>query len=671
LAIVLPSGRPAIDILDGRYERPEDPWAHLGDPEPRTRLEAAIAAVGRLESGEGSSVPFLGTAFAVGGDLLLGFTGGSAPAVIDFRRELGSAESVLAEIDEVVYVDARWGLSLLRGRLPDTVEPLRLSVLDPEELTGREVVLLGYPSSDPRNDPALVQRIFRGVLDVKRLLPGRIGGEDVWNDGRPVLVHDCASTGGCGGAPLVDVASGDVVGIHFAGRYLENNYAVPSRELGADAKLVDAGVWFAGTIPVRPAPVVTRSPRNGGLVEVEQPAERVSASDDVAAGPEGVLEGIITTTMRPALLVERWREELEGTWREQLMPHEQRLDSAMRAVGKVLNGSTPDAWNGTAFVVGDRLALTASFVAAEFADGGGQHVSLTSGRTPAVDFGEALGVPPGSATAAVTAIRFIHPYFNVALLELERVPEGIARLDLAAQLPSQLSGRAVVVVAYGAPPQGDAPGPYVEPAGRLFIQPGQARQLGQLPDESGVPALGHDCTTGGGSAGGPVVDLETGYVIGVHTHGKWFEGGWAQPTWELARDPVVWDFPIGFRPDPRPVWLDGWKVSAPASSVTPEPIQDARPARWTVDEVPIDWTREEPRQLEHLLAQTIDAQIALYTAENVGLPLGMVNRSAPPQILWREIIKTASTAALLRRLLEALASEPQYGGIAPKIRGYL
>jgi hypothetical protein len=669
LAIVLPSGRPAIDIVDGRYERPEEPWAHLGDPEPRARLEKAIAAVGRLESGEGSSVPFLGTAFAVGPDLLLCYTGPAAPAAIDFRRELGSAESVLAEIDKVVYADAQRGLSLLRARLPATVEPLRLSTLAAEELADREVVLLGYPSSDERNDPALVQRIFRGVLDVKRLLPGRIGGEGVWNDGRPVLVHDCASTGGCGGAPLVDIASGDVVGIHFAGRYLESNYAVPSRELGADATLVDAGVLFAGTVPVRgPAPV-TRSPRDNGLVEVEQPAERASASDDVASEPEGVLGGIITATMRPALLVGRWRDELDDAWREQLMPHEQRLDSAMRATGKVLNGSAPEAWSGTAFVVGDRLALTASFVAAEFAEGGGQHVSIQSGRTPAVDFGEALGVPPGTATAAVTAIRFIHPYFNVALLELERMPEGVMRLDLAAQLPSQLSGRVVVVVAFGAP-LADRTGAHDELEGRLFIQPGRVMQLGQLPDESGVPALVHDCTTRAGSAGGPVVDLETGYVIGVHTHGKELEGGFAQPTWELARDPVVWDYLVGFRPDPRPAWLERWKVSTPASAVAPEPIPDTRPARW-VDEVPIDWTREEPRELERLLVQTIDPQIALYKAENVGLPLGMVSRSAPPQILWREIIKTASTAALLRRLLEELASEPQYQGIAPQLRGYL
>src|SRR5688500_2535727 len=106
MAIVLPQGRPAIDVVEGSYERPEEPWAHLDDPEPRAHIEAAIAAVGRLEPGEQSDVPFLGTAFAVGPDLIVSFSAGLAhrAAVVDFGHEVVPVESVRVEIEEVLYV---------------------------------------------------------------------------------------------------------------------------------------------------------------------------------------------------------------------------------------------------------------------------------------------------------------------------------------------------------------------------------------------------------------------------------------------------------------------------------------------------------------------------------------------------------------------------------------
>jgi Trypsin-like peptidase domain len=692
MAIVLPQGRPAIDIADGSYERPDEPWAHLGDTEPRARLEASIGAVGRLEGAEGSRLPFLGTAFAVGPDLVLSLTfgmltreedavSGRELPVLDFGHELLPRKSLRVDIEDVLYVNARWGVEVLRAQLPKTVQPLRLSVLDPETLTDREVVLLGYPSSDPRSDPALVQRIFRGVLDVKRLLPGRIRAPDLVDDERRVLVHDCASLGGCAGGPLVDVTTGDVVGVHFAGRYLEANQAAPAWELARDPSFVGTGVLFAGNVPTfGPTLATPGPPRAEDTAAVERPAERAAPGDGAALDvpEEGALEGLVIKQARPALIVPQWRDELDESWRTRLMPHEKRLDSAVRAVGKLLSGVEADEWTGTVFLVGDRLALTASFLAQDFAEGAGLEASIKSGRHPAVDFAEALGMPPGSATVAVTAVRFIHPYFHVALLELERVPESTASLDLAARLPSELSGRPVAVISFAGPRVHGSGNDadlqkswYGERWGRLFIQPGNAVQVGQLPDESDLPAIVHDCTTSAGSAGAPVIDLGTGYVIGVHTHAKWLEGGFAQPTWELARDPFVWDCPVGFRPDPRPPWLDRWAGMGRAPATPANPFPDTGPLHWTVDEVPIDWTREEPRELERLLVQAVDAQIALYRAENVGLPLGMVDRTARSQILWREILKYAATAGLLRRLLEEFAAAPEYAGIAPKLRAYL
>jgi len=87
--------------------------------------------------------------------------------------------------------------------------------------------------------------------------------------------------------------------------------------------------------------------------------------------------------------------------------------------------------------------------------------------------------------------------------------------------------------------------------------------------------------------------------------------------------------------------------------------------------IPIDFQLDEPKKLERLLFESIDANMALYLAENVGLPLGLVNASLSKQLLWREVLKKASIAGTLRRLIQSIVDAPEYAGIAPKIREVL
>ena len=225
----------------------------------------------------------------------------------------------------------------------------------------------------------------------------------------------------------------------------------------------------------------------------------------------------------------------------------------------------------------------------------------------------------------------------------------------------------VAVVSF-AVPEGAAGG-RATAVGGMFIQPGKAVQVGQLPDESGLSALVHDCMTGVGSAGGPVVDLETGYVIGVHTHGKWRREA-SHSRRGSSRGPVVWDSAIAFWPDPRPPWLDRWELAGPVTGAPAAPVPDTRPPRWTVDETPpIDWALEEPKNLESLLVRAIDGETALYRAQNVRIQ-GATGR-ANEQFLWREILNAAAIAGVLRLLVEELANAPEYAGIAPQLREYL
>jgi V8-like Glu-specific endopeptidase len=667
MAIVLPLERPALTIENGSYARPPPPWEHLAEADSRARVEPAIAAVARVDAPEGSTLPYVGTAFVVGPDLLLTallrnsgfesdtFDAGMAP-IVDFGHEALGGESLRAEVEEVVCSVPEWNVELIRVNLSEAIEPLKLSVAPPEELVGRDVALIGYPSRDIRNDQLLMQRIFGGVFDAKRISPGRVR-ENLGGELGPAgaLIHDCTSMGGCNGSPVVDVTSGEVVGVHLGGRYLEANYAAATWELAQDASFASSGVRFAGKLPR----AVTRSgiTRDPARPEREERPEELPAATPFSSEADHTLPDT-----RPTLAATRWHDEVDDGWRRVLEPYGPRLDLAPRAVGKVTGSDGGGSW-ASAFLVGERLAMTASFATEGFAEGVGNGAAMKPGATATIDFSDALDLAAGTATAAVTGVKFIHPYFNVALLELDQMPEGIAPLELASQLPSQLPGRLLVLVSLVATDE-DAL------HGRMFVQPGKALPLGQLSGDVQLPALVHDCAGGGGSAGAPVIDLGTGYVIGIHSHAT-RETGFAQPSWELARDPYVWASSITFRPDPRPPWLDRWDTPGPKRSRPEEGSEGARPWRWTVDEVPIDWALEEPKALEKILVASISPERALYFAENVGLQLGTVNRNSAGYEFWRELLRAAAVAGLLRRLVQILAEEPQHAGIAPKLRDYL
>ena len=64
------------------------------------------------------------------------------------------------------------------------------------------------------------------------------------------MAHDSSTLGGNSGSAIIDVETGHVIGLHFAGEYLKANYAVPSFELARDTRVLDAGIKFAGKVAV-------------------------------------------------------------------------------------------------------------------------------------------------------------------------------------------------------------------------------------------------------------------------------------------------------------------------------------------------------------------------------------------------------------------------------------
>ena len=255
-AIILPRYRPALTVVDNSYDPPPWPWGHLDQATFRDRIEDAIPSVGRVELPSRPSISHGGTAFVVGDDLLMTnrhvaelfarglgrkevrFIPGNTSEV-DFKREGDSRERIVVRVIGIEMIHPYWDMAVLRVEgLSEKQRPLTLSAAHPEDLVDREVVVIGYPAEDPRNDSQLQNQIFQGPFGIKRMQPGKIVGVSrarSFGNSVNAMTHDSSTLGGNSGSAVIDCKTGEVIGLHFAGRYLDANFAVPTGELARDA----------------------------------------------------------------------------------------------------------------------------------------------------------------------------------------------------------------------------------------------------------------------------------------------------------------------------------------------------------------------------------------------------------------------------------------------------
>src|SRR6476659_7409385 len=164
-------------------------------------------------------------------------------AAIDFKRQVDAPDderTAYLSVRAVEMIHPYWDMALLRVDGLPTDRMLRLSVKSPEELLDRNVVVIGYPAKDERNDVALQDRIFNRTYNVKRLQPGVIRARakiQSFENTVNALTHDASTLGGNSGSAVIEVDTGEVVALHFAGEYLKANYAVPMFELARDSRV--------------------------------------------------------------------------------------------------------------------------------------------------------------------------------------------------------------------------------------------------------------------------------------------------------------------------------------------------------------------------------------------------------------------------------------------------
>jgi len=266
-AIIRPRTRPIVDVVGGSYEKPAAPWTHYDKPEIREKFHTAIPAVGRIGLRPAVGLTFAGTGFIVGQDLLMTnrhvaklFASGvgsrdlrfTHDADVNFLHERDNPGTISFDLVEIVMIHPWWDMALLRVAGLAGVAPLALSHRAPEDLHGQDIAVIGYPAKDPRNDVATQAQIFGGRFDIKRLQPGKLWERRTVSSFRNAVnavTHDCSTLGGNSGSAVVLASSGEVAALHFAGRFRDANFAVPTFELARDSRVVDAGVSFTGAVP--------------------------------------------------------------------------------------------------------------------------------------------------------------------------------------------------------------------------------------------------------------------------------------------------------------------------------------------------------------------------------------------------------------------------------------
>ena len=266
MAIIHELGRPLISLLrDQPLDWQLPPQFRL--PELDARIRKLAQAVGRLNLDKGPA-PYLGTVVAVGErsvisakhtiESLIERTGGNAKLSHQYGPYLNfSVEGkggTRIEIDDLLFVHPVLDVAALRTKTPLPAPASRLISRPPRSIAGRVIAAIGYPSRD-RREPHLTDQILQGPEHTLHVSVGQVQSVEkapspTSNEATVQLFHDCSTLGGFSGGPLLDVMSGDVIGIHVGGMARHHNFATPSWEIGRDPRVRVHPVTF--TVPASP-----------------------------------------------------------------------------------------------------------------------------------------------------------------------------------------------------------------------------------------------------------------------------------------------------------------------------------------------------------------------------------------------------------------------------------
>lgn len=207
--------RPMLTIRDGAAEVDGPPWI-----DKLAMLGPAIAAVCKINPDRGQSA----TGVLLRDDLILTNEHVAARLRISERAQVnvrfGGESDGYQELSiaELVAADDELDVAVLRlERGPVGVTPPAFA-LDALPVAGLEVAAVGYPAffmpGAGNASDVLADQLLGGpgVRGRKRVSPGLIRAVS-----DNLLRHDCSTAHGSSGSPLVDLATGIVIGVHAGG----------------------------------------------------------------------------------------------------------------------------------------------------------------------------------------------------------------------------------------------------------------------------------------------------------------------------------------------------------------------------------------------------------------------------------------------------------------------
>jgi V8-like Glu-specific endopeptidase len=258
--IVLSEGRPVLPIRNNRISD-----AHKVEVDSREIVQRLVAKAGVVEpwiplvgridvANHAGGLEFVGTGWLIEENLVVtnrhvaeliarwdgakytfrpGRFGDPLEVSIDYLREPDGNATASAPVESVVWIVPEANgpdLALLQvGRRTDGTFPKKIDLAASDASEGDDVVVIGYPARAPAHiirDQVLMDRIYGGVYDVKRIAPGKMK-----RDSRGWATHDCTTLGGNSGSVVLDMKSGKAVALHFAGLYMIENYCVPASKV--------------------------------------------------------------------------------------------------------------------------------------------------------------------------------------------------------------------------------------------------------------------------------------------------------------------------------------------------------------------------------------------------------------------------------------------------------
>jgi len=289
-SIVLRRTRPVLTIrnneakLDFVDKADSEIWlSRLKKAKPL--LDRAIRAVGRIDL-QGARLDWVGTGWLVAENVLVtnrhvarefatrkddGFTfqlglNGLMSADVDFLQEIDNPDKLIFKLNKPLHIEEEPGPDLsffeveVTGGNPKLATPIELA---DQVATTENVATIGYPAYDSRiPEPDLMEQIFGKTYNKKRLAPGA-----VTNIEQTRILHNCTTLGGNSGSAVVDLESGQALGLHFSGSFLATNYAVRAEVV----KQLLAGVR-AGRPMTRPE---TRARKSASTIAARRPTGMV------------------------------------------------------------------------------------------------------------------------------------------------------------------------------------------------------------------------------------------------------------------------------------------------------------------------------------------------------------------------------------------------------------